>query len=74
MSRSRLSDLQSPYGNSQQPSQQDGYGNYDLERNEERNEDLVAGEQYEMRDRSGRQLGLGEFLDEVCTSHRSVRV
>jgi len=59
MSRNRLSELSNPYtsGDAQayQPS-----GGTDLERN-----DLVAGERYELQDRSGRTLTLNEFLDEV---------
>jgi hypothetical protein len=39
---------------------QDGYRSNDLERN-----DLVAGERYELQDRSATQLSLDEFLDEV---------
>ena len=61
MSRNRLSDLQTPSSayNNQAP-QQDGYGNYDLERN-----DFIAGEQYELQDRSPGQIGLNEYLNEV---------
>lgn len=70
MSRNRLSDLQSPSNIYDSNTQQDGYGNYDLERN---NNNLVAGEQYELQDRSSRQLGLNEFLDEVTISgHKEV--
>lgn len=63
MSRNRLSELQQPTNghNSTQTYSQGQYDNVDLESN-----DIVAGERYELQDRSGRQLSLNEFLDEVC--------
>ena len=61
MSRNRLTDIQSPSNAyNGQSYQQDGYRNNDLERN-----DIVAGERYELQDRSGQQLSLNEYLDEV---------
>lgn len=59
MSRNRLSELSNPYTGGDGQAYQSSAG-YDLERNE-----LVAGERYEMQDRSGRTLTLNEFLDEV---------
>ena len=70
MSRNRLSDLNASSSGAHNVSQrQDGYGNnYDLERNG----NLVAGEQYELQERSVRQLGLNDFLEEVCIHSRWV--
>ena len=64
MSRNRLSDLNASSSDAYSASQQrDGYGNnYDLERNG----NLVAGEHYELQDRSTRQLSFKDFLEEVC--------
>ena len=61
MSRNRLSELQSPAaGYTNEDGYQQNQNNHDLERN-----DLVAGERYELQDRSARQLSLNEFLEEV---------
>ena len=54
MSRNRLAELQ-PATNPNE-----SYQNNDLERNEP-----IGGPQYELQDRSPRQLDLNEFLDEV---------
>lgn len=63
MSRNRLSELQSPSTNPYNGRQSDRSNNYDLERN---NSNFVAGERYELQDRSTtQQLSLSEFLDEV---------
>jgi hypothetical protein len=65
MSRNRLSELQPGNGyNSNQTYPEGQYDNVDLERN-----DVVAGERYELQDRSGRELSLNAFLDEVCISY-----
>jgi hypothetical protein len=66
MSRNRLSDLNASSSDAYNTAQQrGGYGNnYDLEQNG----NLVAGERYELQDRSTRQLSLNDFLEEVCFS------
>jgi len=63
MSRNRLSDLNTSSAGAYNVTQrQDGYGNnYDLEGNG----NLVAGERYELQERSVRQLDLNDFLEEV---------
>jgi myo-inositol-hexaphosphate 3-phosphohydrolase len=64
MSRNRLSELQPPpNGDATQAYPQGQYDNVDLERNDD-----IAGERYELQDRSARQLTLNEFLDEVRIS------
>lgn len=68
MSRNRLSELQPGNGyNSNQTYPEGQYDNVDLERN-----DVVAGERYELQDRSGRELSLNAFLDEVCISYNTL--
>ena len=62
MSRNRLSELSNPYTNADAQAYEPT-GGHDLERN-----DLVAGEPYELQDRSGATLTLNEFLDEVHLS------
>jgi len=59
MSRNRLSELSNPYTTSDAQAYQPS-GGYDLEQN-----NLVAGERYEMQDQSARTLTMNEFLDEV---------
>jgi hypothetical protein len=65
MSRNRLSELQPPPNgyDTTQAYPQGQYDNVDLERNDD-----IAGERYELQDRSARQLTLNEYLDEVRIS------